>query len=129
MSKWKSLIDCVSWLSHYNKVVLIMNMKKYMTFTVKWEKFIGEDEDTNMPMYAEPVEIKSFVYGKNLFIREDEQHTTVSAKVYLTLEDIHVKDKIDGQQIKSVNHYPENWDNQGQLLEALTWSGWGKSEL
>lgn len=100
-----------------------MNMKKYMTFTVSWEKYIGEDEDTNMPMYESSVDIKCFIYGKTMFIREYDEHTSVNATVYLTLEDIHVKDKIEGQQIKSVNHYPENWDSQGQLLEALTWTG------
>lgn len=106
-----------------------MNMKKYMTFTVSWEVYQGEDEDSLLPIYAEPVDCKCFIYGKNLYIREQNEQTVVSAKAYLTLENIHVKDKLDGQIIKSVNNYPENWDAKNQLFEALTWTGWGKNEV
>ena len=99
-----------------------MDLKKYMTFTVKWEKFLGEDEDTHMASYAEPVDIKCFIYGKNIFIREEDGATAVSAKVYLTLADVQVKDKVDGQVVKSVNSNPESWDSRVQLYEVLTWN-------
>ena len=98
-----------------------MNLKKYMTFTVNWQKFIEEDEDTHMAVYADPVPIKAFIYGKNLYVRESEAATIVSAKVYLVLEDVHVRDIIDGQVVKSVNSNPESWDERVQLYEVLTW--------
>lgn len=102
-----------------------MNMNKYMTFTVKWQQLNENnsdfDSDTMMSDYSEPVDCKCFIYGKNIFIREEDKQTTVSAKVYLTLEKVKPKDKLDGQIVKSVNNYPESWDNKVQLYECLIW--------
>lgn len=98
-----------------------MNMQKYMTFTSQWQKLKEVDEDTQMADYEEPVDIKTFIYGKNVFIRENESHTTVSAKCYLTLENVSVGDLLDGQVIKSVSSYPESWNQDKQLYECLTW--------
>lgn len=99
-----------------------MDMQKYMTFTSKWQKLKSVDEDTQMSEYDEPVDIKTYIYGKNIFVRENENHTTVSAKCYLTLANVNVGDLLDGQVIKSVNSYPESWDDKVQLYECLTWN-------
>lgn len=99
-----------------------MYMEKYMTFEAVWEKQIGIDEDTRMPSFAPAETIKCFEYGKNVFLREDNSSTMVSAKAYLTLENVELGDKIDGQVVKSVNNYPENWDANKQLFEVLTWN-------
>lgn len=99
-----------------------MDMQKYMTFTSKWEKLAERDEDTMMETFEAQVDIKTYIYGKNIFIRDENQHTAVSAKVYLTLANVNVGDKIDGQVVKSVNSYPESWDDKVQLYECLTWN-------
>lgn len=98
-----------------------MNMKKYMTFTSKWQKLKDIDEDTQMSEYEDPIDIKTYIYGKNIFIRENESHTAVSAKCYLTLENVNVGDLLDEQVVKSVNSFPESWDDKVQLYECLTW--------
>lgn len=99
-----------------------MDMRKYMTFEVPWEKYTGEDEDTHMAEFAPPVMIKTFIYGKSIFLREEAKATTVSAKAYLTLEQVQPKDKLDGQVVRSVNSYPESWTSKDQLYEVLTWN-------
>lgn len=98
-----------------------MNLEKYMTFTSTWEKLKERDEDTMMDSFEDPVEIKTYIYGKMLFVREGENNSSVSAKCYLTLADVSVGDKLDGQIIKSVNSYPESWDDKVQLYECFTW--------
>lgn len=80
------------------------------------------DENTHMGFYDDPVTIDCFIYGKDIFIRENSGASVVNARVYLTLADVSPKDKIDGQVVKSVNSYPENWDANGQLYEVLTWN-------
>lgn len=99
-----------------------LDMKKYMTFKASWEKYAGMDENTHMGYYDDPVTIDCFIYGKDIFIRENSGASVVNARVYLTLADVSPKDKIDGQVVKSVNSYPENWDANGQLYEVLTWN-------
>lgn len=99
-----------------------MDMKKYMTFEAILETFEGEDDDTHMASYAFPKKIKCFIYGKDIFLREDSSATTISAKAYLTLEKVKPKDKLDGQVVKSVNNYPESWGIENQLYEVLTWN-------
>lgn len=99
-----------------------MDMKKYMTFSVPWTKFIGEDEDTHMAKYGETVQSKCFQYGKNVFIREEASATTISAQAYLTLDEVQPKDIYDGQVVKSVNNFPESWDSRVVLFEVLTWN-------
>lgn len=98
-----------------------MNMNKYMTFTAQWERYIGMNEETMSPIYSEPIDIKVFIYGKNIYIRDGDKNAAISAKVYLTLKEVNVKDKIDDQVVKSVNSYPESWDARVQLYECLTW--------
>lgn len=100
-----------------------MNMKKYMTFTVSWEKFKQDSEELNTGIYEDPVDCKCYIYGKNIYIREDNQEAPVSAKVYLTLDEVKVKDRLDGQVVKSVNSYPESWNSKVQLYECLIWRG------
>lgn len=99
-----------------------MDLDKYMTFKVKWTPCICIDEDTRTLKYGDEVEIKVFKYGKDVFIREDSSATTVSAQAYLTLEEVKPKDILDGQVVKSVNKYPESWDNRNILYECLTWN-------
>ena len=97
-------------------------MNKYLTFNAEWKKCKGEDEDTRMLEYEKAVTIKCFKYGKNIFIRENTSGTTVSAQAYLVLEEVQPKDILDGQVVKSVNIYPESWNNNVKLYEVLTWN-------
>ena len=97
-------------------------MSKYLTFDAEWKKCIGEDEDTRMLKYEDAVKIKCFKYGKNIFLRENTSSATVSAQTYLVLDEVKPKDMIDGQVVKSVNMYPESWDNRIKLYEVLTWN-------
>lgn len=99
-----------------------MDMKKYMTFDVEWTPCTGEDEDTLTLEYGEAQTIKCFKYGKNVYVRDSEGNTTISAQAYLVLEDIKPKDLLDGQVVKSVNNYPESWDAKNVLKECLTWN-------
>lgn len=99
-----------------------MNMEKYMTFTVKWTPCIGVDDDTMALIYGDETYIKCFKYGKNIFVRNDAGSDTVSAQAYLVLDAVHPKDLLDGQVVKSVNNYPESWDNRVNLYECLTWN-------
>ena len=99
-----------------------MNMNKYLTFNTEWKKCKGEDEDTRMLEYEKAVTIKCFKYGKNIFLRGENSGTTVSAQAYLVLEEVKPKDILDGQVVKSVNIYPESWDNKVKLYEVLTWN-------
>lgn len=99
-----------------------MNINNYMTFKVKWTPCIGLDDDTRTLKYGNETEIKCFKYGKDIFIRQDAQSGTVSAQVYLVLEDVKPKDILDGQIVKSVNNYPESWDSSIILRECLTWN-------
>lgn len=99
-----------------------MNMSKYLTFDVEWKKCTGEDEDTRMLEYEEAVKIKCFKYGKNIFLRGENSGTTISAQAYLVLDEVQPKDILDGQVVKSVNVYPESWDNKVKLYEVLTWN-------
>lgn len=96
-------------------------MKKYLTFDAEWKQCTGEDEDTRMLEYGDTVKIKCFKYGKNIFLRGESSGTTVSAQAYLVLDEVKPKDMIDGQVVKSVNVYPESWDNRVKLYEVLTW--------
>lgn len=98
-----------------------MNMKKYMTFEATWKPLIQIDEDTHRPEYGEEQTIKCFIYGKDIFVRQDTAGSVVTAKVYLTLANVKPDDMIDGQVVKSVNSYPESWDSKVQLYEVLTW--------
>lgn len=93
-----------------------------MTFDAVWEKYIGEENDTMLPQYAEPVTIKCFQYGKTLWVARDMVQTAVSAKMYLTLVEISVKDRLDGQVVKAVEHWPESWDPRVILYGASTWA-------
>lgn len=99
-----------------------MNMKKYMTFKVEWQKYIGMDEETMTSIYSNPEIVDVFIYGKNIYIQESDKQAVVSAKVYLTLADVKVKDILDKQVVKSVSSYPESWDSRVQLFECLTWN-------
>ena len=100
-----------------------MDMKKYMTFKAVLNRYEGMNEDTRTSIYSDPVEIDVFKYGKDIFVRSEASSTTVTAQVYLSVVEIKPKDKIDGQVVKSVNHYPESWDNKKILYESLTWEG------
>ena len=99
-----------------------MDLSKYMTFEAEWTPCTGQDEDTMTLEFGTPVKIKCFKYGKNIYIRDSEGNTSVSAQVYLTTENINTKDLIDGQVVKSVNNYPESWDDRNVLKECLTWN-------
>ena len=97
-------------------------MNKYLTFNTELKKCKGEDEDTRMLEYEKAVIIKCFKYGKNIFLRGESSGTTVSAQAYLVLDEVQPKDILDGQVVKSVNIYPESWDNKVKLYEVLTWN-------
>ncbi len=99
-----------------------MDMTKYMTFKAKWTPCIDMDEDTRTLIYGDEIEINVFKYGKDVFVREDSSATTVSAQAYLTLEEVKPKDILDGQIVRSVNNYPESWNNNVILYECLTWN-------
>lgn len=99
-----------------------MNLEKYMTFDSVWEALKSEDTDTMMAEYEKPVTIKTFQYGKDIFLRDKTDAATVSARVYLTTANVKPKDKIDGQVVQSVNNYPESWDSKNMLYECLTWN-------
>lgn len=92
-----------------------------MVMTCKWEKNLGVDEDTHMPIFGEAVDIKCFSYGKNIFIRQDTSSATVSAKAYIVTDLVKVGDKIDGQVVKSVDNIPD-FDGTVPLFECLTWN-------
>lgn len=98
-----------------------MDLDKYMTFSVEWKKYSGEDSDTMMPEFGETQISKCFKYGKSVFLRESENSTVVSAKAYLTTDAVSPKDMYDGQIVKSVNDYPESWDSRVILKEVLIW--------
>lgn len=98
-----------------------MNLQKYMTFKVKWTPCKGLDEDTRTVEYGVEQEIDCFKYGKNIFIRSDTSSGTVSAQAYLTTSKVKPTDILDGQVVRSVNHYPESWDKNVTLYECLTW--------
>ena len=93
-----------------------MDMKKYMTFEAVLERYEGMDPNTRTSKFGEV-----FKYGKDIFIRGNTSATTVTAQVYLSVTEIKVKDRLDGQVVKSVNHYPESWNSSKILYEALTW--------
>jgi hypothetical protein len=99
-----------------------VDLQKYLTFKVKWCPCEEVDEDTKTLEYGEEQEIDCFKYGKNIFVRETESSTTVSAQAYLVLADVKPKDLLDGQVVKSVNNYPESWDARVILKECLTWN-------
>ncbi len=98
-----------------------MNYEDYMVMNCKWEKNLGVDEDTHMPIFGEAVDIKCFSYGKNIFIRQDTSSATVSAKAYIVTDLVKVGDKIDGQVVKSVDNIPD-FDGTVPLFECLTWN-------
>lgn len=98
-----------------------MNISKYMTFTVPYEKYIGVDDDFMSSSYAPPINIKCFVYGKNIYIRDEDSYALVSAKSYVTDYKINIQDKLDGQIVKNVDNYPKEWNSKNQLFEALIW--------
>lgn len=98
-----------------------MDLQKYMTFTTSWRKLLGENSDTHMPQYGDPVPSHCFQYGKNITVYTAEGCTTVSAKAYLTLDPVQLKDIYDGQVVKSVNNFPESWNSRVVLYEVLTW--------
>lgn len=98
-----------------------MDMSKYMTFDATYEEYDSMDDDTHMSSFKEARSIKVFIYGKDMFIRNEDNGTVVTAETYLTLEAVKPKDKINGQVIKSVNKYPESWNSDNILYEAYTW--------
>lgn len=98
-----------------------MDLSKYMTFRALWSKLDKIDEDLRAPVYSEPVSIACFIYGKDIFIRDKDASSTVSAKVYLVLDPVKPHDILDGQVVKSVKSYPESWDPSIHLYEVLTW--------
>lgn len=98
-----------------------MDMRKYMTFEAVLERYEGMDPNTRTSKFGDPEDIKVFKYGKDIFIRGNTSATTVTAQVYLSVTEIKVKDRLDGQVVKSVNHYPESWNSSKILYEALTW--------
>ena len=104
-----------------------MDMKKYMTFSADWSKYLGEDDDTMTITYGPVKKIKVFKFGKDIFLRGETSSTTVTAQAYLTLEHIKPKDKLDNRIVKSVNSYPESWDNKNVLYEAYTYDSGDKS--
>lgn len=99
-----------------------MDMKKYMTFEAEHKRLLSIDENTHMMMFDSPRMIRCFKYGKDIFLREKTAATTVSAQVYLTLEKVVPGDLLDGQVVKSINVYPENWTSKECLYEVLTWN-------
>lgn len=98
-----------------------MDMTKYMTFDATYEEFEGEDVDTHSLSYKEARSIKVFIYGKDMFIRNEDTGTVVTAQTYLTLEEVKPRDRINNQVVKSVNKYPESWNSNNILYEAYTW--------
>ena len=98
-----------------------MNYENYMKMTCIWQKNSEIDEDTQMLNYGTETEIKCVKYGKNIFIRESDSATVVSAMAYIVTDEVAVGDKIDGQVVKSVNNIPE-FDGTMCLYECLTWN-------
>lgn len=98
-----------------------MDIKKYLTLKAVWERKVDIDPDTRMPVFADPVIIDCFKYGKGMFIRGDNDAAHVSARSYLVLDDVQPEDKLDGQVVQSVNDFPESWDDKVVLHEVLTW--------
>lgn len=99
----------------------MIDFDSYMSFTAILEPRLALDTNTRRPTYGPPVEIKCFQYGKNLYVRESETSAVINSKVYLTMYPVNVGDKLDGQPIKSVLSFPQNWDATEQLYEALTY--------
>lgn len=98
-----------------------MDMKKYMTFDATYEEFESEDEDCHMSTFKKARTIKVFIYGKDMFIRNSDNSTVVTAQTYLTLEAVKPKDMINGQVVRSVNKFPESWNSNNMLYEVYTW--------
>lgn len=99
-----------------------MDMAKYMTFEAVHRPLIEIDEDTASSKFGAERVVKCFKYGKTSLVRDNNGYVMPSLKTYLTLDEtVQVGDEFDGQIVKSVDSFPENWDSTNQLYAVLTW--------
>jgi hypothetical protein len=84
------------------KVVCSMDINGYLTGKAKWEKYLGNDNEYSIESYEAPVDIATRIEGGNRYIRNAEGALEVSEMCYWSTEDVKLKDKINGQEVKSV---------------------------
>lgn len=89
----------------------------YMLYPVMWEKTTGQNPDTRSLSYAEPIEIKVLRYGSFVLNRDANSSTQVSAQRYLTIDDVCLGDKLNGQVVKYCEPVPE-FDDSSELREV-----------
>lgn len=98
-----------------------MDIEKYLTFTVEWVPRIIDNAELSTYKMGDPVNVQCFTYGKNLYVRDGESHSFVSARVYVMKEKVNLGDIVDGQIVKAVDIYPVNFDPSVILYSVTTW--------
>lgn len=69
-------------------------------------KFKGESDRYNESSYESPTTINGIIYGDKRYNRDNSEEGTVSGYVCQTLDNVSVKDKINGYIVTKVNeHY------------------------
>lgn len=97
-----------------------MIYKDYMLYPVTWEQSTGKDPDTRMDSYNGAKTIKVFRHGRLARIHSGQGDTNISMQTYITVDDIKLGDKINGQVVQSVEPIPE-FDGTGDLFEVVCW--------
>lgn len=75
----------------------------YFNTDVKFEKYLGNNNKNRMDTYAEPKTIKCRLENKKVFIRNTSNEQVLSKQLFMTSQEINVKDKLNGQYIESVD--------------------------
>lgn len=97
-----------------------MNIRRYLKMTATLEVMTGKDTDTRNCTYAPPVTIPCFIYGKRKRIATSAGSTIISTQTYITVDDVKVGDKLDGQVVQEVNLV--NWfDGRTVSRECVCW--------
>ena len=99
-----------------------MNWDNKFHFEAKYEPWVGEDPDTCISKYGEPITIRCRKEGKKIDLRNSTEGDLVNAMFYMTDYPIVDKSKVDGQVVKLLNSYPPIRGRDMVVYEFYTWS-------
>jgi hypothetical protein len=91
-----------------------------MLYPVQWVQSTGKDPDTRIESYGATINIKVYRYGSMRFIRDSQSGTQVSAQKYITVDEVKLGDKLNGQVVKQVDPIPD-FSGGCSVCEVLCW--------
>ena len=97
-----------------------MDVSMYLNTEVDYEEYIGNNNRYLSDEYKDAVKLKCRLEGNLKFVRDKDSQMQYSEQTYWSIYPIKVKDKINGQYVRSVNPIYE-FDGSIVYYEVSVW--------